>query len=83
MTFSAVQVVCCGKDEASLARRAAAIGRPLDELRANGLAGSPAELVDKIGAFASHGTSAMYLQVLDLSDLDHLELLASGVLPQV
>jgi F420-dependent oxidoreductase-like protein len=83
MTFSAAQVVCCGKDEASLIRRAAAIGRSLDELRANGLAGSPAELVDKIGVFASHGASAMYLQVLDLSDLDHLELLASEVLPQV
>jgi F420-dependent oxidoreductase-like protein len=82
MRFSAAQVVCCGKDDASLARRAAAIGRSVEELRVNGLAGSPAEVVDKIGAFATEGASTIYLQVLDLSDLDHLELLAAEVLPQ-
>jgi F420-dependent oxidoreductase-like protein len=81
--FSAAQVVCCGNDGDSLARRAAAIGRDPDELRVNGLAGSPAEIVDKIGAFATEGASTVYLQVLDLSDLDHLELLAAEVLPQV
>jgi F420-dependent oxidoreductase-like protein len=77
MTYSAAQVVCCGKDEAEVARRAAAIGRQPDELREHGLAGSPAEIVDKIGTFAGIGTERMYLQVLDLSDLDHLELLAT------
>jgi len=83
MTFSAAQVVCCAKDPAALARRADAIGRDAGELRASVLAGSPAEVVDKIGAYASAGASTVYLQVLDLSDLDHLELLASQVLPQV
>jgi F420-dependent oxidoreductase-like protein len=83
IAFSAAQVVCCGKDPGELARRAAAIGRDVAELRANGLAGSPAEIVDKIGAFASAGASTLYLQILDLSDLGHLELLASEVLPQV
>ena len=81
--FSAAQVVCCGKDEATLARRAAAIGRDLSDLRENGLAGSPAEIVDKIGTFAEAGASTVYLQVLDLSDLGHLEEIAAGVLPQV
>ena len=51
-------------------------------MRANGLAGTPAELVDKIGRFADEGTGRMYLQILDLHDLDHLELIASEVLPQ-
>jgi len=83
VAFSAAQVVCCGRDAAELARRAAAIGRDVSELRANGLAGTPSEIVDKIGAFASAGASTLYLQVLDLSDLGHLELLASEVLPQV
>jgi F420-dependent oxidoreductase-like protein len=82
MTYSAAQVVCCGKDEAEVARRAAAIGRQPDELRRHGLAGSPAEIVDKIGTFAGIGAARMYLQVLDLSDLDHLELL-STLLAQV
>jgi alkanesulfonate monooxygenase len=83
MTFSAGQVVCSGKDPAELSRRAAAIGREVGDLRANGLAGSPAEIVDKIGRFAEAGASTMYLQVLDLSDLDHVEQIASEVLPQV
>ncbi|MCO6009696.1 LLM class F420-dependent oxidoreductase [Actinoallomurus purpureus] len=83
MTFSAAQIVCCGRDEAELERRAGAIGRKVDELRENSLAGTPAELVDKIGKFREIGAERMYLQVLDLDDLDHLELIASEVLPQV
>ena len=83
MIFSTAQVVCCGKDEAELARRAAAIGRELSDLRENGLAGSPAEIVDKLGAYAEAGATTAYLQILDLADLDHLDLLASQVLPQV
>jgi F420-dependent oxidoreductase-like protein len=82
LTYSAAQLVCCGKDEATTARRAAAIGRDLAGLRANGLAGSPAEIVDKLGTFAEAGTQTMYLQVLDLADLDHLADIAAGVLSQ-
>jgi len=81
--LSAAQVVCCGKDEAELSRRAAALGRDLAELRDNGLAGTPSEVVEKIAAFAEAGATKLYLQVLDLDDLDHLELIASEVLPQV
>jgi F420-dependent oxidoreductase-like protein len=77
MTYSAAHTVCCGKDEAELARRAVVIGRQPDELRANALAGSPAEIADRIGEFAAIGAETMYLQVLDLTDLDHLGLLAS------
>jgi F420-dependent oxidoreductase-like protein len=83
LVYSAAQVVCCGRDEAEVARRAAAIGRDVSDLRANELAGTPAEVVDTIGRFAEEGTGRIYLQVLDLHDLDHLELLASEVLPQV
>ena len=83
MVFSAAQTVCCGKDSAELSRRAAAIGRDVSDLREHGVTGSPAEVVDKIGRFAEAGASTVYLQVLDLSDLDHLELLAAEVLPQV
>ncbi len=83
IAFSAAQVVCCGKDEAELTRRAASIGRELPELRENGLAGSPSEIVDKIGAFAEAGATTVYLQILDLADLGQLDLLASEVLPHV
>lgn len=80
---SAAQVVCCGQDDAEVAERAAAIGRDVAELRANGLAGTPAEVVERVGQFAQLGCERMYLQVLDLDDLDHLELLATEVLPHV
>ncbi|CAM5425928.1 LLM class F420-dependent oxidoreductase [Streptomyces avidinii] len=72
-----------GKDDAEVARRAAAIGRDVDELRANGLAGSPAEVVEKIGAYGAAGSSRIYLQLLDLDDLDHLELISAQVLAQL
>ena len=83
LVYSAAHVVCCGKDEATLSRRAAAIGRDLADLRVNGITGSPAEIVDKIGALAEVGTQPLYLQILDLDDLDHLADLAGEVLPQV
>ena len=83
MTYSAAQVVCCGRDEPEVRRRADAIGRDAGELRRNGLAGTPAELVERIGRFAEVGTQRIYLQVLDLSDVEHLELLADEVMAQV
>jgi len=83
MRYSAAQTVCCGRDEAELARRAQATGEQVDDLRHGGLAGSPAEIVDKLGRFAEAGATRAYLQVLDLHDLDHLELIAAEVMPQV
>ncbi|WP_424530500.1 LLM class F420-dependent oxidoreductase [Sphaerisporangium viridialbum] len=83
IVFSAAQVVCVGADEAEIARRAAAIGREVSELRENGLAGTPEEVLDKIGKFAGAGSERLYLQVLDLSDLDHLELIAAEIMPHV
>jgi F420-dependent oxidoreductase-like protein len=76
-------VVCCGRDEAEFRRRAGAIGRQPDELRANGAAGLPGEVVDTLRAFAADGAETAYLQVLDVSDLEHLELLAADVMPEV
>jgi F420-dependent oxidoreductase-like protein len=81
--LSAAQVVCCGADEAEVERRAAAIGRKPDELRANGAAGTPDEVLARLGAFADLGAGTIYLQVLDLDDLDHLALLSQEVLPHL
>ena len=83
MTFSTALVVCAGADDAEVARRAAAIGRPVDDVRRTGLAGSPAEIADKIGTCVEAGTQRLYLQVLDLSDLAHLEFIAAEVLPRI
>lgn len=83
LVMSAAQIICVGRDEAEVTRRAAAIGREPAELRVNGLAGTPAEVVEKIGTFADAGATRLYLQVMDLHDLEHLELVASEVLPQL
>jgi len=83
MRFSVAQTVGIGRDDAEVRRRADAIGYDVDELRANGIAGTPQEVVDKLGTFAEAGATRAYLQVLDLSDLDHLGLIADQVAPKV
>jgi alkanesulfonate monooxygenase len=83
LRLSAAQVVCCGADEAEVTRRAAKIGRKPDELRANGAAGTPDEVVARLEAFGVIGAETIYLQVLDLDDLEHVELLAKEVLPRI
>ncbi len=83
LLLSAAQIVCVGRDEAEVARRAAAIGREPAELRENGLAGTVAEVVDKLGQFGAVGADRMYLQVMDLADLEHVELIAAEVMPQL
>jgi hypothetical protein len=83
MVFSAAQVLCCGKDEAEFARRAAAIGRDPKELRQGGACGTPGEVADVLRTYAGAGATRMYLQVLDLTDLDHLRLVAEEVMPEL
>jgi F420-dependent oxidoreductase-like protein len=83
MVYSAGLVACVGRDEAEVARRAAAIGREPAELRANGVAGTPAEAAATLRRWANAGASRIYLQILDLSDLDHLDLIATEVAPRL
>lgn len=80
LTYSVAQIVCCGTTEADIARRAARIGREVDELRQNGCAGTPAEVLDRIASFAEAGAERMYLQFLDMDDLEHIELIAEEVM---
>jgi F420-dependent oxidoreductase-like protein len=83
LRLSAAQTICCGADAAEVERRAANIGRKPDELRANGVAGTPDEVVARLQEFAGLGAQSIYLQVLDLDDLDHIALLSEEVLPRV
>jgi F420-dependent oxidoreductase-like protein len=83
LVLSSALVLCVGKDEPEVERRAAAIGRHPGELREHGVAGTPAEAVDVLGRYAEAGAQRVYLQVLDLADLDHLDLVASEVAPQL
>ncbi len=83
MRLSSAVVVCCGEDDAAVARRAAAIGREVDELEANGACGTPAQVAERLGEYAAAGATRVYLQVLDLADLDHIRLIGREVAPLV
>jgi F420-dependent oxidoreductase-like protein len=83
LTYSVALVLCAGADEAEYTRRAAAIGRAPAELREHGVAGTVTEVVDRLGALAELGVQRVYLQVLDLADLDHLDLVAREVAPRL
>ena len=74
---------CAGRHGAEFRRRAAAIGRDPAEAREHGVGGTPGEVVAKIAEYAEIGAERVYLQVLDLADLDHLALIASDVVPQL
>ena len=81
MITSSALVLCVGKDEAEFQRRAAAIGHDPADLRANQLGGTVSEVLDKVGRYADSGQTRLYLQTLDLHDLDHLHLVAEEIKP--
>jgi F420-dependent oxidoreductase-like protein len=83
LVLSNALTVAVGSDDREVARRAAAIGYDPDELRSSGLAGTPAEVVDRLEAYAGAGSTRFYLQVMDLGDLEHLDLIAEEVMPQL
>ena len=80
---SVALVVCCGRDESEVARRASNIGRDVVALRDEGLSGTPDEVVERIQHFGELGVNRIYLQVLDMHDLDHVRLLANDVMHAV
>lgn len=83
LVYSSAQVMCVGITDAEIARRAAAIGREVDELKTNGLCGTPSEVLEKIKKWESHGAERLYVQMLDLSDLDQIALIGSDILPHL
>ena len=72
LVHSVALTVAVGPDDATVRRRAEAIGHDADTLRREGLAGTPEEVRDRAGQLAGDGAQRLYLQVLDLHDLDHL-----------
>jgi F420-dependent oxidoreductase-like protein len=81
--YSACMTTVCGRNDAEIARRADAIGQSVEQLKEGGLCGTPAEIIDTLGGFADEGASRIYLQVMDMADLEHIELLGAEVLPHV
>jgi F420-dependent oxidoreductase-like protein len=80
LVYSSAQVLCCGRDDAEVARRAATIGRDPGTIRERtSCAGTVGEVVDTMGRWQEAGVQRMYLQVLDLADLEHIALVAEQV----
>jgi F420-dependent oxidoreductase-like protein len=84
LTYSAAYVLCAGKDDAEVARRAeVASANFTDDIASSPLMGTPSEIVDNLGAFVEAGVERMYLVLADISDLDQLEMFASYVMPKL
>ncbi len=75
--------VIFGRDEAELQRKLQ--GRSsAEELRQQGqIVETPTQIVEQLGRLAALGVQRVMLQWLDLDDLEGLEAMAWGVLPQV
>jgi len=80
LVYSTALIVCVGKTDADIKRRAAFLGREVDELKLNGVCGTPAEAIEKLQSWKAVGAERAYLQVLDLTDLEQLDLIASEVM---
>jgi alkanesulfonate monooxygenase len=83
LVFSAAQTVVCGQTEAEVRRRVEAIGRDLATARERDVVGTPEEVAERLRAFGEIGAQRLFLQILDLADLDHLDLIAEQVFPLV
>jgi F420-dependent oxidoreductase-like protein len=79
LVLSMAQTVACGRTDAELKRRTDAIG----PAAARALTGTPDALVEQLGRFGEAGATRAFLQILDVHDLDHLDVIASDVAPQL
>lgn len=81
---SVAQTTVVGRDDAEVARRVEVTGQKPDELGTHNLGGTVAQVVDQLGTWRERtGITRFYLQILDLADLDHLDLIAAEVAPQL
>jgi F420-dependent oxidoreductase-like protein len=83
LRYTVAQITCVGRDEAEYRRRAEAIGHDPDQLRTNAVAGTVDQVIERIHAFAGAGAETLYMQILDLDDLDHIRSIAADVAPHV
>jgi F420-dependent oxidoreductase-like protein len=83
LTLSAGIVVAIGRTDAEAQVRAAPLHVPSALPPEDPVVGSPAQLVERIGEFAAIGATRVHLRLIDMTDIDHLELIASEVLPQL
>ncbi|MCX5336111.1 MULTISPECIES: LLM class F420-dependent oxidoreductase [unclassified Streptomyces] len=83
LVLSAGVVAAIGRTDADAQRRAAPLQAKSALPPEDAVIGSPAQLVERLGEFAAIGASRIHLRLIDFDDLDHLELIAGEVLPQI
>jgi alkanesulfonate monooxygenase SsuD/methylene tetrahydromethanopterin reductase-like flavin-dependent oxidoreductase (luciferase family) len=83
LNYTVAQATVCGSNANEVERRTKKIGREVVELSANGLCGTPDQIIAKIGDWKTAGAETIYMQILDLDDLDHLDLIGKEVLPHI
>lgn len=83
LVCSTALIACVGRDATEIERRAAVLGRDVDELRRNGICGTPDEATERLRSWSAIGAERVYLQILDLADLEHLDLIAAEVMPHL
>jgi F420-dependent oxidoreductase-like protein len=81
---SVAHTAIVGRTDAEVSERALTIGRDVADMDENPLFGTVAEVVDKVGRWRERtGFTRLYLQLLDLGDVDQIELIAAEVAPQL
>lgn len=83
LVLSAGVVAAIGRTETEVRRRAAPLQAKSALPPEDAVVGSPAQLVQRLSEFAAIGASRIHLRLIDFDDLDHLELIAGEVLPQL
>jgi alkanesulfonate monooxygenase SsuD/methylene tetrahydromethanopterin reductase-like flavin-dependent oxidoreductase (luciferase family) len=83
LRMSATYQVICGTTREEAQQRLARLGPPGERMLANGVVGTPSEVVGALEQLADAGAETVYLHIFDIDDLDHLRLIGSEVVPQV
>lgn len=94
LRLTTTQLLCCGSDEQELERRKERTLRrmgarengtypTMDRVAGYAAIGRPAEVTDRLLAYADAGAERVYLHCFDHLDTEHLELVAAEVMPHI
>lgn len=83
LQMSAALPTIVGRDADEIARRCVAAGIDPESDHSERLVGTPEHVVDQLLALRGIGADRAYVQTVDMTDLEHLDLIAAEVLPHV
>jgi alkanesulfonate monooxygenase SsuD/methylene tetrahydromethanopterin reductase-like flavin-dependent oxidoreductase (luciferase family) len=76
-----VQTLCCGRDDQEIEARAKSIRRTVEDLQGANAVGTPPQLVESLAAWSERGVARIYLQLLDMQDLEQVQLVGAEIAP--